>query len=108
MDFLNEERSNYYKAKKLDIERERKARQVIRQDALFIKHYGMSAYIELFPEAKDMGISWHESVLEELEALRSQELAQLLSGIYNASAATKDKSANRRFRRIITALTKRW
>lgn len=104
---FNEERSNYYKAKKRELAREREIRQVVAEDALFIHHYGMSAFLELFPEAKGFGTSWHKDVISELEVIKKRELAQLLSGIHMANAATKDKKANRNFKKTIRELLKR-
>lgn len=104
---FNAERSNYYKAKRRELSRLRQSRQVVVEDALFIKHYGMSAFLELFPEAKGFGVSWHREVIQELEIMKKRELSQLLSGIYMASVATKDKKANRKFRKIVSNLLKR-
>lgn len=105
---FNQERSSYYKAKKRELARRRQERQVVAEDALFIHHYGMSAFLELCPEAKYFGVNWHREVIEELQIIRKRELGQLLSGIYMASAATKDKKANRKFRRIINDLLRRY
>lgn len=107
MDFLSEDRRAYYRAKRREVLRKQEADLVIKEDALFIKHYGMSAFLELVPEAKYFGIGWHRQVIEELEHMRQTELARLLSGIYSASAATKDKSANRRFRTTIKDMFRR-
>ena len=107
MAIFNEERSAYYKAKKRELVRIRESEQVIKQDALFIFHYGMSAYIELIPAIKGFGVDWHEKVLKELEALRVKHLAEQLSGFYMAVAATKNKKANRKFRKMIKGLMPR-
>lgn len=104
---FNESRSNYYKAKKRELARLRQERQIVTEDALYIHHYGMSAFLELFPEAKYFGVNWHREVIAELQIIKKRELGQLLSGIYMASAATKDKKANRKFRRIIDDLLRR-
>jgi hypothetical protein len=106
MIIFNEERTAYYRAKKRELARKKEADLVIKEDALFIKYYGMSAYLELFPEAKYFGVSWHRSVVEELRNMERRQIGQLLSGIYSASAATKGKKANRKFRRIIKDLTR--
>lgn len=103
---FNAERSKYYKAKKRDFTRANEERKVLEEDATFIHYYGMSAFLELVPEAKDFGIGWHRDIIKELEFIRKKELAQQLSGIYMANAATKDKKANRGFRQIISKLTK--
>lgn len=106
MIIFNEERSAYYKAKKRDLARQKAARSVVKEDALFIHHYGMQAFLQLFPDAKDFGITWHRDVITELDRIKKRDLAQLLSGFYMASAATKDKKANRKFRQIINNLNK--
>lgn len=105
MNLFNAERSAYYKAKKLELTRKSESKRVVKQDALYVYHYGMTAYLELFPEAKEMGVSWHEELVEELENLRLRHLGQELSGYYMASAATKDKKANRKFRTLIKSMT---
>ena len=104
---FNEERSSYYKAKKREIQRKNEASLVIQEDAQFIHYYGMSAYLELFPEAKEMGISWHREVLAELKRMERNRLGQQLSGYSMAYAANKSKKARRSFIRIIKDLTKR-
>lgn len=106
MNIFNAERSNYYKAKKRELSRKKEENRVIEEDALFIHHYGMSAYIELFPETKDMGMNWHNSVLIELQRIRKKELGQQLSGISLAYAATQSKKAARHFKRVIKDITK--
>lgn len=107
MNIFNKERSQYYKAKKREIARKKEADSVIKEDALFIHHYGMSAYIELFPDAKEFGINWHRKIIAELENIRVRNLGQKLSGFYMASAATKNKKANRKFRSVIKSMTSR-
>jgi hypothetical protein len=101
MDIFNQERRNYYIAKKRELARKKQANQVINEDALFIYHYGMIAYLELFPEAKGFGVEWHREIVKELQIMEKRRLANLLSGIYKASLATKYKKANRTFIRII-------
>jgi len=103
---FNEERRDYYLAKKRRLARENEAGKIIKEDALFIKHYGMMAFLELFPEAKGFGVNWHRSVVEELEHMEQVKLGRLLSGIHSAVAATKDRKANRNFRRTVQKLTK--
>lgn len=105
MKFFNEGRRAYYQAKKRELARKKQSDRVISQDAKFIKHYGMSAYLTLFPEAKDFGLGWHESIILELERMERRQLAQLLSGFYAASGATKNKKVFRRFKSMITSLT---
>lgn len=101
---FNEGRRHYYMAKKRELARQRQAKEVVKEDALFIKYYGMDAYLELFPEAKDFGINWHREVIQELKELEKKQLGSLLGGIYSASGATKDKKMNRSFRKIIKGL----
>lgn len=107
MNIFNEERSNYYKAKKRELTRQSDELKVIAEDALFVHYYGMSAYLELFPEAKDFGISWHRSLLVELQKLDKKRLANQLSGTSMAYAATQSKKASRGFKRIIKDLLKK-
>lgn len=107
MAIFNEERSAYYKAKKREISRKREANRVVKEDALYIHYYGMTAYMELFPEAREFGTNWHIQIIEELENIRVKHLGQTFSGFYMASAATKDKGANRKFRKMIKDLTSR-
>lgn len=106
MNIFNAERSNYYKAKKREILRVKEENRVVEEDALFVYHYGMSAYLELFPEAKGFGMNWHNQMLVELQRLKKKEMGQYLSGTSMAVAATKNKKSSRLFRRIIQSLTK--
>lgn len=105
MIIFNESRSAYYKAKKRELERVSRSRAVIQEDALFIHYYGMSAYLELFPEAKQFGVSWHRDILKELQKIREKYLGQELSGVYMAYGAIKSKKVNRNFRKLIKQLT---
>lgn len=104
--FLSEERRNYYKAKKLEISRKEQEREVVRNDALYIKYYGMSAYMELFPDAKDFGTKWHSEVIEELVKLDRKALANQLSGIAMAVSAGNSKKSARKFKRVIKDMLK--
>lgn len=106
MTIFNEERRGYYLAKKRELRHQNASRQVIKEDALFIYHYGMSAYLELFPEAKEFGINWHRQVIEELQAMERKRLGNLLGGIYSASGATKNKKVFRNFKKIVKNLVK--
>ena len=106
MGIFNEERSNYYKAKKRELTRLKEENQVVEEDALFVYHYGMSAYLEVFPEAMGFGMSGHRSVLRELQRLKKKELGQTLAGFSMAFAATQSKKSSRHFKRIIKDLTK--
>lgn len=103
---FNAERSNYYKAKKRELLRKKGERSVIIEDALFIKYYGMTAYLELFPEGKDFGINWHRQVLKELQRLERIDTAQMLIGIRLAYGSTKSKSMLRSFKRMIKDMYK--
>lgn len=107
MNIFNEERSNYYKAKKRELSRVNEETKVVAEDALFVHYYGMSAYLELFPEAKDFGIGWHRSLLVELQKLDKKKMGNYLSGTSMAYAATQSRKANRGFRRMIKDLIKR-
>lgn len=75
---FNESRSNYYKAKKRELARRRQERQVVIEDALYIHHYGMSAFLELFPEAKYFGVNWHREVIAELQIIRKRSWGSYL------------------------------
>lgn len=99
-------RSDYYKKKKSIRQQEEKDRQLVAEDAVYIKHYGMDAYLRLFPEAKDMSISWHRAVVRELQRLERQSLANTLNGFALASASKHGKKAGKAFRSLIKDLTK--
>lgn len=105
-EFLSPERARYYKLKRSELKQQADARRVVKQDALFIRYYGMSAYIELFPEAKDFGTNWHNEVLEELQRLEKRALANQMTGIFYAFAATKSKVSLRKFKKIVKDLLK--
>jgi hypothetical protein len=98
-------RSEYYRQKKTRIRREEDERALILDDAVFIKHYGMEAYIKLFPDAVNQPMSWHNSVVKELQRLEKQELANLLTGISLGYAATRSKKARRAFNNMIKGMT---
>lgn len=104
--FLSEERRNYYKAKKAEQARQAQARLKIKEDALFIHYYGMSAYLELFPDAKGFGMSWHRELLVQLQKIEKTKLANRLSGTALAVSASIDKKAARKFKRIIKDMLK--
>lgn len=104
--FLSEERKLYYKSKKARQSREKRANLAIEDDALFIKHYGMSALLELFPEARRFGFEYHQKIIVELERMENKQMAQWLSGIAMAIAATKYKKSNSRFTQMIKSLRK--
>lgn len=106
MNYFNAERRNYYFAKKRDLQRENERRAVIKEDAIFIYHYGMTAFMEFFPESKGLSIEWHRLIVAELALMERKRLGQLLGGVYMASAATKDRKINRKFRKIIADLTR--
>lgn len=106
MNIFNAERSNYYKAKKRELTRQKAQSRIVQEDALFIRYYGMSAYIELFPEAKYMGVNWHRMVLDELQRLDRRQLAQELTGMSLAYAASQSKKAGRNFKRVLKDLNK--
>ena len=98
-------RSDYYRQKKTRIRQEEAERLLILDDAVFIKHYGMDAYIKLFPEAVNHPVSWHNAVVKELQRLEKQELANLLTGVSLGYAATKSKKAQRAFNNMIKGMT---
>ena len=106
MAIFNEERSNYYKAKKRELTRQKEENRVVEEDALFVFHYGMSAYLVLFPEAKEFGMNWHNQLLAELQRLKRKEMGQNLAGQSLAYASTKSKKSARHFKRMIKDLTK--
>lgn len=105
MEVFNAERREYYIAKKRRLQADAIAREAVRQDALYIHHYGMDAYLQLFPDAVDMGVSWHEAVVKELEQMEREKLAQTLNGVSQAFAATQSKKGNRAFRSLVRALS---
>ena len=98
-------RSEYYREKKTRISREEAERALILDDAVFIKHYGMDAYIKLFPDAVNQPVSWHMAVVKELQRLEKQELANLLTGVSLGYAATQSKEAQRAFNNMIKGMT---
>lgn len=98
-------RSDYYRQKKATIRREEAERALILDDAVFIKHYGMDAYIKLFPDAVEQPMAWHTAVVKELQRLERQELANLLTGISLGYAATQSKKAQRAFNNMIKGMT---
>ena len=99
-------RSEYYREKKTRISREEAERALILDDAVFIKHYGMDAYIKLFPDAVNQPMAWHNAVVKELQRLEKQELANLLTGISLGYAATQSKKARRAFNNMIKSMTR--
>ena len=99
-------RSDYYRQKKTRISREEAERLLILDDAVFIKHYGMDAYIKLFPDAVNQPMAWHNAVVKELQRLEKQELANLLTGISLGYAATQSKKARRAFNNMIKSMTR--
>lgn len=107
VEIFNAERSNYYKAKKRELARKREEDRVVEEDALYIHYYGMTAYLELFPEAKDFGISWHKQLLIELQRLERKKLANTLTGMSLAYASTKSKKSQRAFKRVIKDLLRK-
>lgn len=102
---FNEDRSSYYRSKQREMARLEEARRVISEDAIYIHYYGMSAFIELFPEVKGFGMAWHEAVVKELQKLKRNDLSNELVGVFLAYAGSQDKKANRRFRNMIRELT---
>lgn len=98
-------RSDYYRQKKANIRREEAERALILDDAVFIKHYGMDAYIKLFPDAINQPMSWHMAVVKELQRLDRQSLANELTGISLAYGASQSKKAGRAFKAMIKGLT---
>lgn len=98
-------RSDYYRQKKANIRREEAERALILDDAVFIKHYGMDAYIKLFPDAINQPMSWHMAVVKELQRLDRQRLANELTGISLAYGASQSKKAGRAFKAMIKGLT---
>ena len=106
MDFLSEERRNYYRAKKSEINNQSDAQKVIQEDALFIKYYGMDAYLKLFPEAAGFGIKWHREVIQELHKLERRQLGNELAGMSLAIASNLSKSSARKFKKVIKDMLK--
>lgn len=98
---FNAERANYYRAKKRELARQAKDNIVVKEDAIFIKYYGMSAFIELFPEVKGFSINWHRAIIRELQSIERRDIGSTLAGHRMAIMSTKDKSSARSFRRLI-------
>ena len=98
-------RSDYYRQKKTRISQEEAERALILDDAVFIKHYGMDAYIKLFPDVVNQPMSWHMAVVKELQRLEKQELANLLTGMSLGYSATYSKKARREFNNMIKGMT---
>lgn len=98
-------RSEYYRQKKISIRREEDERALILDDAVFIKHYGMDAYIKLYPDTVNQPMAWHNAVVKELQRLEKQELANLLTGVSLGYAATQSKKARRAFNNMIKGMT---
>lgn len=106
MELLSPERQAYYKAKKREQLRVEESKRIVREDATYIYYYGMSAFLELIPEAKGFGTNWHKEVLSELQRIERLKLADNLSGIASAYSATQSKKGNRSFIRMIKNLQK--
>lgn len=106
-DFLSDKRKDYYKLKKLEQERKRISQASIIDDARYIRHYGMSAYLELFPEAAGFGMEWHKSIVAELEYIEQKQEGELLAGIASAYSSVKSRKANRAFKHMIKDMVKR-
>ena len=106
MDLLSPERQAYYKAKKREELRTKEAKRIIREDATYIYYYGMSAFLELFPEARGFGINWHKEIISELQRIERVKLADKLSGTASAYGAVQSKKGNRAFSRLIRHLQK--
>lgn len=102
---FNTGRSSYYREKKERLKLEEAERLLIAEDAVFIKHYGMDAYLKLFPEAVNNPVSWHNSVVKELQRLDRQSLANELTGISLAYGASQSKKAGRAFKAMIKGMT---
>lgn len=105
MEFFNAENRDYYRKKKQEILNNKEDNLAIKEDAKFIHHYGMSAYLELVPELRGMGIGWHNKVVEELQRIRYREKAEMLLGIQLAVLSGQDKKAGRKFNRLIKEMT---
>lgn len=106
MDLLTPERQAYYKAKKREELRTKEAKRIIREDATYIYYYGMSAFLELFPEARDFGVNWHKEIISELQRIERVKLADKLSGTASAYGAVQSKKGNSAFSRLIRHLQK--
>ena len=100
------ERSDYYKRKKREYIAKKRERENTRQDAIYIRYYGMSAFLELFPEAKGFGIEWHQNILAELITMENEYMGKLINGIALGYTSSKSKKANRRFKAMISSLFK--
>lgn len=104
--FLSEERRNYYRAKKAEQARQAQASLNVKEDALFIHYYGMSAYLELFPDAKGFSINWHREIIIELKKIDKINLGNQLSGMAMAIAANLSKKSRRKFKQLIRGMMK--
>ena len=105
-EFFISERTQYYRDKKNRLSREKEESRVVKEDALFVRHYGMTAYLQLFPEASGFGINWHKLLLKELVKMENEHLATVLSGIQLAYASTHDKESAKYFKALLKDLEK--
>ena len=102
--FFNSSNRDYYRKKKDRLAFESKIDAVVRDDASFIKYYGMSAFLELFPDARGFNIDWHNGVIRELKRLDRQDLSMNLCGMQLAVGANFSKKINREFKVFIKSL----
>lgn len=101
---FNSSNREYYRKKKAKIAFQHSIDLVVREDALFIKYYGMTAYLDLFPDAKDFDMDWHRGVIRELSRLDNDNLRAYLYGIRLAVGASLDKKAGRQFNHFLKSL----
>ena len=104
-ELFNSERSDYYRAKKRELARKQAERRTITEDAVYVHYYGMTAYLELFPEAKGFSIVWHEQLVQELRKIKQNDMATMLVGISLAYASSQSKKGGRAFKNLIKELT---
>lgn len=95
---------DYYRKKKDKLAFQRSIDLVVREDAIFIKYYGMDAYLKLFPDAEGFGMEWHRGVLRELARMKHEDMRDYLYGIRLAVGANLDKKAGREFKHLLKSL----
>jgi len=101
---FNSSNRDYYRKKKDNLAFKKQIDVVVRDDALFIKYYGMSAFLELFPDGKGFNMDWHYGVLRELRRLNNEDLRLQLCGIQMAVGSNFSKKINKEFNRFLKSL----
>lgn len=101
---FNSANRDYYRKKKDNLAFQKQIDVVVKDDALFIKYYGMSAFLELFPDAKGFSMDWHLGVIRELRRLQNEDLRAELCGFQMAVGANFSKKINKEFNKYLKSL----